>query len=253
MLSAESVARYHAIGFVLIPKLISEARAEILAFEGRRLCNDRQIVNPLNIRTRFINTNVGPLLEKIDPVVDISRPFEQVARDPHIVRIAGQLLGWDSPALFRDKLIVKPPRFPGYPLHQDYSWWHEHNPNEMVSFAIALELCLPETGPLQFVRSSHGRIIVPKGERRAITDEELSEIETFETEECCLEPGDGVAFHPLAVHWSGPNLTQRSRMMFYPGFIRSQKGGIYENHRLRQTTKLLENLGQTECGPYYFS
>lgn len=58
--------------------------------------------------------------ERLDPVIDASPVFAELARDERVLRVARALLG-ENVVLFKDKLIVKTPGTMGYRTHQDFS------------------------------------------------------------------------------------------------------------------------------------
>ncbi len=62
------------------------------------------------------------VVERIDPVIDVSALFNDVLQDNRILEPLRQMFGED-PVLFKDKLIFKVPGMRGYEMHQDYAWW----------------------------------------------------------------------------------------------------------------------------------
>jgi ectoine hydroxylase-related dioxygenase (phytanoyl-CoA dioxygenase family) len=83
----------------------------------------------------------------MDPVVDLSEMFRTLAEDDRVRGIARDIFD-DEALLFKDRLIYKMIGMPGYPIHQDYSWWQEF-PTDLVNIAIAIDPADAENGALE--------------------------------------------------------------------------------------------------------
>lgn len=235
------VLQYWQQGFAIFRNVFNIQEIEGLLAEANRASNS-SLVDPSNIRTPHVQTQNGSIvLEKIDPVIDISDVFAEVASGEALMTIARRVLDDSCVTLFRDKLIYKHPGAPGYPLHQDYSWWHPFDANSYCTLAVCLSECCDDNGAIQFLCGTHDRHLLPVGERRALHDEEISSLAPDSSVSCRTLAGDVIAFHSLTVHWSGPNLTESSRPILYLSYMKGNHKEVYSEHRTRQTSHLLSD------------
>jgi|GEM_PF-2246622 len=234
---------YRQQGFAVFRGMLDGPTLAILNSEAKRL-ETSEIVAPSNIRTQHVRSlvNGSLLLEKFDPVLDLSKALADFSSGDTILEASRLLLATPSVTLFRDKLIYKHPGAPGYPLHQDYSWWHPVDPSSYCTLAVCLSDCTDDNGAIQFLCDTHHSHLLPQGERRALRPAEIAALEAKKSVSCQTRAGDIIAFHSLAVHWSGPNLSSASRPILYLGFIAGFRPELYGEHRRRQTSGLLADL-----------
>jgi ectoine hydroxylase-related dioxygenase (phytanoyl-CoA dioxygenase family) len=137
--------------------------------------------------------------------------------------IASRLLRSSKVNLFFDHLFVKEPNT------KIETSWHNDLPyypiegSQIVSFWLALDPVNNESGALEFVAGSHrwGQHLQPVSfavESEAESRRHKSEIENFDPDSqrhvkisFNLDPGDVLAFHGLAVHRAGGNLSSQRR------------------------------------------
>ena len=177
----------------------------------------QDIHNPYGTLLHNVYREIHPL-EKLlytSLLPNMSLPFQNLAE------IAMHLLQLDEVVLFQDNLIWKHPNTTQYiHWHQDYSYWPLHAPWG-VTFWIALEDCLANSGYVEFIKGSHRW-----GECSAtdFTSSEFvslptdlpnlaSKIQDFSGQYVGFPIAQGHAFahHPLAVHRSGPNTSPHNR------------------------------------------
>ena len=142
--------------------------------------------------------------------------FHDLVWHPRIAVPCAQILGRDV-RLMHDQLFCKPPGGGGgVTWHQDYSYWTYTQPMAHVSCFVALDDATVENGCVRYVPGSHRWPLLPVtgafGEGRGI-ESVLSEGQrrAFSPVPVELEAGEASFHHPLTVHGSGPNLSDRPR------------------------------------------
>lgn len=242
----ELVSQYRRDGFAVYHGLFAQDEVAQLASEVDRLTS-LPLVAPANLRTphpRCLDDIAR--LEKFDPVIDISPTYADLARDRRLHDCACELVDSSAVDLFRDKLIIRSPGSIGYPLHQDYSWWHPYDPDAYCTLAVCLSDCNADNGAIQFFPGSHAAPMLAPGQRRPLTEDEINTLAADSATVCEAAAGDVIAFHSLCVHWSGPNLSERTRPILYLSYIRNVGDGLYESHLIRQIDCLLDEMAGTE-------
>jgi ectoine hydroxylase-related dioxygenase (phytanoyl-CoA dioxygenase family) len=146
----------------------------------------------------------------------VSPAFHDLLWNPAFVVAAAQLLG--GPVRFwHDQLFCKPPRQGGVVAwHQDYSYWTRTQPMAHLTCWIALDDTTRENGCLQYVPGSHRWSLLPKpalaGSMDALdavlTPEQRANFEPVAIE---LARGEATFHHPLMVHGSLANVSDRPR------------------------------------------
>lgn len=215
------------------PSICNTILNQISSFDFAKICE----ANPL-----FSIKKDNSRILQISPVLDLSEALITFLDGKKLTDIISNLIGTDEVDIFRDKLILKPPQTGHFPVHQDYSWWHPYPPDSMCTAIISLCDSTLEHGPVQFFEGTHSRVLLPKGERRALTQKEIrSSTAGKSTYTKNLKKGDITLFHPLALHWSPSNVATTDRPFLYIGYIDSLYKGAYErqlqvqNDVLRQT------------------
>lgn len=138
-----------------------------------------------------------------------SQPFLQTA---------SRLLG-DQPVRFwHDQLFCKPAHHGGVVAwHQDYSYWTRTRPMQHLTCWIGLDDATADNGCLQYIPGSHKWDLLPitglAGDMDAIrdvlTDEQWEQFQNPVAIE--LKAGQAAFHHPLMVHGSYENRTDRPR------------------------------------------
>jgi ectoine hydroxylase-related dioxygenase (phytanoyl-CoA dioxygenase family) len=123
-------------------------------------------------------------------------------------------------------VFVKPAREGGVVAwHQDYSYWVRTQPLAHLTCFIALDDMTRENGCLQYVPGSHRWPLLPRGELASdmeavleiLSDEQRAAFVPVAVE---LRAGEASFHHPLTVHGSYPNASDRPRRAAVVNFIR---------------------------------
>jgi ectoine hydroxylase-related dioxygenase (phytanoyl-CoA dioxygenase family) len=146
----------------------------------------------------------------------ITPGFHDVLWNPAFTVPAAQLLN-GAVRFWHDQLFCKPPRHGGVVAwHQDYSYWTRTEPMTHLTCWIGLDDSTRENGCLHYVPGSHRWRLLPitglAGDMHAIqsvlSDEQRRAWNPVAVE---LKAGEASFHHPLMVHGSFENRTDRPR------------------------------------------
>lgn len=147
--------------------------------------------------------------------------FHDVLWNPAYVMAAYQLLGNKSVRFWHDQLFCKPAKHGGVVAwHQDYSYWTRTLPMQHLTTWIGLDDASEENGCLQYIPGSQNWGLLDKpsltGEMKGLTqfisDEQAKTLENPVPVE--MKRGYGAFHHPLLVHGSFENNSERPRRAF---------------------------------------
>lgn len=223
-LSAQQLEQYHAQGFLVLRALFSAAEIAALSTEAERLLERHDLIDSANIRCRWQNhVETGAcLFECFDPVVDIGPACARTARDPRILEPLASIYG-ERAALFKDKLIFKPPGARGYNLHQDYIGWPGF-PRSFITVQVAIDAADADNGATEVFGGYHqaGYLSPLDGEYH---DVPLDQVDAALGVQLALEPGDVAIFGCFTPHRSAPNRSDRWRRQLYLSYNAWSDGG----------------------------
>ncbi|MCC6289007.1 MAG: phytanoyl-CoA dioxygenase family protein [Chitinophagaceae bacterium] len=150
----------------------------------------------------------------------ITKGFHDIVWNPAFVRAASQLLGNVSVRLWHDQLFCKPAKHGGVVAwHQDYSYWTCTKPMQHLTCWVGLDDATTENGCLYYVPGSHhwGLLDRPNlagdmnGLMEFLTEDQKKAFKPIPVE---LKRGYATFHHPLLVHGSYENKSERSRKAF---------------------------------------
>ncbi|MEQ9441337.1 MAG: phytanoyl-CoA dioxygenase family protein [Cyclobacteriaceae bacterium] len=146
--------------------------------------------------------------------------FHDVLWNPAFVMAASQLLGNQSVRFWHDQLFCKPAKHGGVVAwHQDYSYWTRSQPMQHLTCWTGLDDATIDNGCLYYVPGSHRWGLLDKPELAGdmeglmdyLTEEQKAEFKPVPIE---MDKGYGAFHHPLMVHGSYENKSDRSRRAF---------------------------------------
>jgi hypothetical protein len=129
---------------------------------------------------------------------------------------ASQLLG-GAVRFWHDQIFYKPAHHGGVVIwHQDYSYWTRTQPMAHLSCWIGLDRSTRDNGCVHYVPGSHRWNLLPRKDFANDMDAILNSLtpeqrEAFKPIPIELEEGECSFHHPLMVHGSYENRTDRSR------------------------------------------
>jgi 2-aminoethylphosphonate dioxygenase len=237
----QSAATYERDGYLVLRGLLDVPEAARLGDECDRIFSLPGLVQEGNLRTRSRrSTSGGMVIDRLDPVIDLSAAFRRLADDPRVRAAAAVALG-EEPVLFKDKLIIKPPGTHGYSLHQDYMRWQFLSvpAASLVSVAVAFDAASPGSGAVEVFGGQHGSLLTAPGE---VADPTEADVAGGHPSLVALEPGDALLLHSLAPHRSGPNRSERPRRMVFLTYSGRSFGDLYERYLAHHHETLLAAL-----------
>lgn len=217
-LTSEQVEAYHRDGYVagirvLEPEQVEALRNELQAFF--------QPDHPGHEFWYEYHTNESARPEQVLfhalGAWRIGRGFHDILWNPAFTVPASQLL--DGPVRFwHDQLFCKPAHHGGVVAwHQDYSYWTRTAPLAHLTCWIGLDDADEANGAVQYIPGSHRWNLLPitglagnmDAIREVLTDEQWSQFRNPVTTR--LRAGEATFHHPLMVHGSRENVTDRQR------------------------------------------
>jgi ectoine hydroxylase-related dioxygenase (phytanoyl-CoA dioxygenase family) len=147
----------------------------------------------------------------------IGRAFHDILWNPAWLVPASQLLG-GAVRFWHDQLFCKPARHGGVVAwHQDYSYWTRTVPMAHLTCWTGLDAASADNGCLQYVPGSHRWTLLPitglagkmDAIRQVLNEEQWEQFQKPVAIE--LEAGECAFHHPLLVHGSYGNRTERPR------------------------------------------
>ena len=146
----------------------------------------------------------------------IARGFHDLLWSPAFTVAASQLLG-GGVRFWHDQLFCKPARHGGVVAwHQDYSYWTRTQPLAHLSCWIGLDDATRDNGCLHYIPGSHRWNLLPvtgladdmDAIQGVLSAEERRQFKPVAIE---LKRGEAAFHHPLMVHGSFENRTERQR------------------------------------------
>lgn len=216
-LSDEQVAFYREDGYLSGVKMLDDKQVEALRGELQALVDP---AHPGNHLFYEFNSN-----ESADPqkilfhalgAWRISVGLHDLLWNAAFTLPASQLLG-GAVRFWHDQIFYKPAHHGGVVLwHQDYSYWTRTRPIAHLSCWIGLDDSTRENGCLHYVPGSHRWNLLPRTDFRNDMDAILGSLtpeqkEEFKPVAIELKKGECSFHHPLMVHGSYENHTNRAR------------------------------------------
>lgn len=254
-LSSEQITFFEENGYVAGIPVLTGAQCDALCDELLRLADP---AHPRNHLFYEFHTN-----ESGDPnrilfhalgAWRIEPGFHDILWHPAITVPASQLLG--GPVRFwHDQLFCKPAHHGGVVAwHQDYSYWTRTTPLQHLTVWIGLDNATRDNGCIHYVPGSHRWELLPvtglAGDMDAIQTV-LSEEQraAFKPIPCELKRGEAVFHHPLIVHGSFENRSNRPRRAVVVNYTKDGTRSESDVPLLTGTTPIAK--GQPLSGQFY--
>jgi ectoine hydroxylase-related dioxygenase (phytanoyl-CoA dioxygenase family) len=220
-LTKEQVQQYEELGYVSGIKMLDERQIAVLKEELAELSDPKHPGNSLFYEfSTNESTDPSKVLFHALGAWRISAGFHDVLWNPRFLMAASQLLGDRAVRFWHDQLFCKPAKHGGVVAwHQDYSYWTRSIPMQHLTCWCGLDAADEENGCLYYVPGSHRWGLLEKpvlaGEMDGLVDL-LSEEQkaAFRPVAIPLAAGYATFHHPLMVHGSHANATDRQRRAF---------------------------------------
>ena len=217
VLTPQQIEQYRRDGFLVFEELFRPdevavlfARLEDLVLE-RVPCPEgiRMQVEPAVQRGEASPASPLERLRKVEGLVEHEDAFARLAADSRVLDVMQDLVGPDI-KLFRDALMMKPPRHgSAKPYHQDSAYW-QIDPPDLVSAWIALDDATLENGCMRVIPGSHKAGVM---EHQHLQDYQVDEAKLDTSNEVLvpLNAGGCLFFHSLLLHATAPNHSPHAR------------------------------------------
>lgn len=216
-LSREQVEFYKEHGYLAGVRVLTDEQVDVLREELRALVDP---FNPGNeLFYEFHSNESGDPQKVLFHALGawrIAAGLHDLLWNPPFVVAASQLL--EGPVRFwHDQLFCKPASHGGVVIwHQDYSYWTRTQPMAHLSCWIGLDDSTRDNGCVHYVPGSHRWNLLPREDfandmdkiKRVLTVDQLKEFKPIAIE---LKKGECSFHHPLMVHGSFENRTNRPR------------------------------------------
>ncbi|HMH32505.1 MAG TPA: phytanoyl-CoA dioxygenase family protein [Puia sp.] len=220
-LTREQVASYKENGFLAGVKMLDDNQVAQLREELSGLVDPKHPGNALFYEFHSNeSTDANTILFHALGAWRITTAFHDVLWNPRFVVAASQLLD-DQPLRFwHDQLFSKPAKKGGVVAwHQDYSYWTRTLPLAHITCWCGLDDSTEENGCLQYVPGSHRWGLLEKpalaGSLMGIMDYLIPMQQAqFKPVPVETKAGEAIFHHPLALHGSGENKSDRPRRAF---------------------------------------
>lgn len=216
-LSLEQIAFYRANGYLAGIRLLDDEQVERLRSELAQLSEPSHPGNELFYEYHS-NESTDPrrILFHALGAWRVAAGFHDLLWNPAFLLPASQLL--EGPVRFwHDQIFYKPAHHGGVVAwHQDYSYWTRTTPMAHLSCWIGLDGSTRENGCVHYVPGSHRWNLLPitgladdmDSIQTVLTDEQKANFKPIAIE---LKKGEASFHHPLMVHGSFENKTDRPR------------------------------------------
>jgi ectoine hydroxylase-related dioxygenase (phytanoyl-CoA dioxygenase family) len=216
-LSGEQVEFYNENGYLAGIRLLNDDQVEVLRDELAKLVEPGQANNQLFYEYHANeSTDAAKTLFHALGAWRVARGFHDLLWNPAFLMLASQLLG--GPVRFwHDQIFYKPARHGGVVAwHQDYSYWTRTKPMAHLSCWIGLDDSTRANGCVHYVPGSHRWNLLPvtgltddmNAIQSVLTDEQKEQFKPVAIE---IKSGEASFHHPLMVHGSFENSTDRPR------------------------------------------
>lgn len=220
-LSDEQVAFFNENGYLHNVKLLEEWQVDRLREELVQIMNPNYEKHDL-LYEFHSNESTDP-----DKVIfhclghwRLTDGLHDVNWNPAFVMAAYQLLGEKAVRFWHDQLFVKPKKHGGVVAwHQDYSYWTRTVPMQHLTCWVGLDDATLENGCLHYIPGSHKWGLLDK----PVLTGAMNELKNYLTEEqkmkfdpvpVEMKKGYAAFHHPLTIHGSFENASERPRRAF---------------------------------------
>lgn len=226
-LTDDQVAFFHEFGYLKGIRVLTDEQVDVLKKELTAIADPQ---HPGHHLFYEFHTN-----ESADPNKvlfhclghwRITPGFHDLLWNPALVMPASQLLG-GGVRFWHDQLFCKPAQHGGVVAwHQDYSYWTRTQPMAHLTCWIALDDSNEANGCLRYIPKSHHWPLLPMpalagdmdGLRALLNDEQLADFQQEVLVE--VKAGECAFHHPLLVHGSRENRSDRSRRAAVMNYVR---------------------------------
>ena len=255
-LSDDQVAFFHEHGYLKGIRALTDEQVDVLRKELAEIADPKHPGHSLFYEFHSNESNdPNKVLFHALGHWRITPGFHDLLWNPALVMPASQLLG-GSVRFWHDQLFCKPAHHGGVVAwHQDYSYWTRTQPMAHLTCWIALDDSTEANGCLRYIPGSHRWPLLPMpalagdmdGLRAVLNDEQLKQFDNEVLVE--VKAGECAFHHPLLVHGSKENRSDRSRRAAVMNYVRDGVISAKSEELLHGVPPIEE--GQTLGGTYF--
>lgn len=220
-LSSEQIAFFHEHGYLSNIKLLEDWQVAALNEELAAILDPEHPGNELfyEFHSNESSDPNGVLFHALG-AWRITPGLHDILWNPAFVMAASQLLGDVAVRFWHDQLFCKPAHHGGVVAwHQDYSYWTRTVPMQHLTCWTGLDDATVDNGCMYYVPGSHRWGLLQKPELAGEMDGLLTWLneeqkEQFKPVPVEMKQGYGSFHHPLLVHGSYENRSNRPRRAF---------------------------------------
>lgn len=220
-LTGDQIAHFHEYGYVSGIKLLEVWQVDILREELNRIMDPKHPGHHLfyEFHSNESQDSESVLFHSLGHW-RISEVFHDVLWNPAFIMASHQLLGNRPVRFWHDQLFCKPALHGGVVAwHQDYSYWTRTVAMQHLTCWTGLDDATVDNGCLYYIPKSHTWGLLDKpalagemdGLKQFLSEEQKS---AFKPIPIALKKGYASFHHPLMVHGSYENRSERSRRAF---------------------------------------
>ena len=216
-LSSEHIEFYKTNGYLAGIRLLKDDQVEVLRAELNQLTDPTSPGNQLFYEYHSNeSTDPSKTLFHALGAWRVVRNFHDLLWNPAFLMPASQLLG-GAVRFWHDQIFYKPAHHGGVVAwHQDYSYWIRTRPMAHLSCWIGLDDSTCDNGCVHYIPRSHRWNLLPitglandmNSIQTVLTDKQREDFRPVAIE---LKKGEASFHHPLMVHGSFENKTERPR------------------------------------------
>ena len=147
------------------------------------------------------------IINRIENIAAHHRGFRELA--DALKGAVGQLLGEEA-VLFKEKINFKMPGGDGFKPHQDSQAGWDDYADYFISTLVCIDESTQENGCLEVAGGQHKKGLFRRW--KPLTEDDMAGMDFVP---CPTAPGDLIFFDSYAPHASEPNLTDRTRRLYY--------------------------------------
>ncbi|HSG04589.1 MAG TPA: phytanoyl-CoA dioxygenase family protein [Marinobacterium sp.] len=219
MLSSEQISFYHKNGYLMVEDVVTP----------EQLAKLQQITHQLIDASRNVNSSndvydldeghsaENPRLTRIKLPHKQHPYFDEILKHSGVTEVLRSLLGEDA-VLITSKLNTKAPGGgAAVEWHQDWAFY-PHTNDDLLAFGLMLEDVGSDSGPLQVIPGSHrGPVLshMHAGRFAGAVDPEDPDFDVSQAITLEGKAGSMTVHHARTLHGSGPNQSDRPRMILF--------------------------------------
>ena len=233
----EQLASFHQQGYLVIAEAFSPAQVAAAAAAVYDLIDGKQPeFRGVQLETpaqgqKLTGAARRRAVRKLMKFVDWDVRFQPIATDPTLLDVLARLMD-DTPVLFQEMALLKPPGGREKPWHQDCAYFNYPLGTTIIGVWIALDHADANNGCLHILPGTHREGPVNHFKRRAwqICD---TDVQTERDVVVPLAPGGCLLWHGMTHHGSPTNPSQKMRRALQLHYRPASAGQIATDERMQ--------------------